>query len=114
MQNEIDTLLRRWAELAPDECRIVDDQGIAILLGNGELSPYLDYSDVTDLFVIQGAVQEAIEARGWEWKLESIGGRATGYVSHGDTQRHERAQNPAAALLTAYLSAIEAQNADAR
>ena len=132
MQNELETLLRRWSELEPDRC-IIDSRGFIHFpsLEAGDTNPSMSVWDAEYtldrmtllnpnecrlfLAIAQGAIQEAIEARGWEWTT----GRTTNFLNQMFVWANVMgvvgiADTPAAALLTAYLSALEAQNADAR
>jgi len=74
-------LLVRWAQLAPNDPK------------SGDLLT---------------AVIEAIEARGWTWAMNGRADGCIGYVYTGDNfQRY--ADTPAAALLAAYVAALEAE-----
>lgn len=60
------------------------------------------------MMVLQCAVQEAIEARGWYWGINNLAGPcATVYAGTGIVKQ-QPADTPAEALLSAYLQAIEA------
>lgn len=114
----MEELLKRWAELEPARCRIELLESVWCC----GMDRFLIGAEIDAVFV-QCAVQEAIEARGLFW---SVGQRRSGktwlvhYValvaddpaelrtklSHGGIS-----DTPAAALLTAYIAALEALNA---
>lgn len=120
------TLLARWAELEPERCTFIEaHKGIHNDLYNfprldwsvdiKDLGPEGHFSDPDkncDLACIQGAVQEAIQARGWSWDMRhnqygGVGFEAT--VWDMGPEYHCIGQSPAAALLSAYLKALEAE-----
>jgi hypothetical protein len=114
-------LLERWAKLEPTRCE-------GVYRGEGVFSVYVHlgreervYRIVHDLVEsanaanswLQAAVQEAIEARGWEWRLSRIVGMYRALVDPMRESLHDHpgyhAGTPAEALLSAYLTALEAQ-----
>lgn len=107
-------LLQRWAQLEPDRCEIL--KGIVVILRDREplcAGEEYAYSDSSFADTIQGAVQEAIEARGWDWKISSHrpGGILWAYLATIIEEDGERDPNlngsPSKSLLGAYLKAIE-------
>ena len=61
--------------------------------------------------IILAAVIEAIEARGWDWTVEhctTCGYPYTAWLAHTKPGQDSGRDSPAAALLAAYLSALEA------
>lgn len=111
MQNELESLLRRWTELEPEWCKIDPTHGLCVAAGETWApTRWMDYSD----YIVQGAAQQAIEARGWEWQVA----RTTNFLDQMFVWANVMgvagiADTPAAAILTAYLSALEAPDIDA-
>lgn len=103
--NELEALLRRWAELEPGRCRLdtaTNDLGV-MLRDNWKKG--LTFMGEPDPERIQGAVQEAIEARGWHWTIQ---GKIQKTYAHIDNiGGGAYADSPAAALLKAYLAAVK-------
>lgn len=122
--NELTELLQRWASVAPDECVSQDNGDFTVkIYGNLNIDP----SDIDKWleWEIQGAVQQAIEARGWDWQLfkgtyegnhkhedgtvfwEGVVtvGKMDAFKFLGDVQS---IYSPAHALLAAYVQALEA------
>lgn len=107
-------LLERWAKVEPERCR--PPEGLApfpAVLYAGEFWPVgNDAAPFTG--TVQAAVQEAIEARGLPWQLNHgftddyeatiWTDAAVGVEGHGYTEA-----SAAAALLGAYLDALEAR-----
>lgn len=101
----LETLLRRWAELEPARCRIELPESVWCC----GMDRFLIGSQI-DLVFIQCAVQEAIEARGWVWRVRGHGNYAVAWVWFNilSSDHEQTADTPAAALLSAYLQALEA------
>jgi hypothetical protein len=122
-------LLERWAKLEPTRCE-------GVYRGEGVFSVYVHlgreervYRIVHDLVEsanaanswLQAAVQEAIEARSWRWELTSPWrGDSHTYTRYwcdldASTSELDRpvigqeGESAAEALLSAYLTALEAQ-----
>lgn len=107
-------LLEKWAEIEPDPSTFNWDDSIQWIeypVEHVSLCPIVKS--------IQIHVQQAIEARGWDWKMHSVDFKdgkprtyfATalyprGEISLGSVTR--QTTSPAEALLTAYLAALEA------
>lgn len=119
----LETLLRRWAELEPERC-IAQDDGDLTLEWQGHFNvdacSLRNGLDPWDTALVQGAVQEAIEARGWIWDLGTAPPRRGGnypdcmhaagvFRVRGDMDHNACGPTPAAAILSAYLQALEAQ-----
>lgn len=112
-------LLKKWAELEPAWCH-VDGERASVMTDVG--TP-LERPRFTAQFHrlgqyephILAAVIEAIEARGWWWKLHRYGTwphLVRGHVGPDPLSAVPRlgeGPTPAAALLTAYLAALEAE-----
>ena len=65
-------LLRQWAELEPDRC---ERMGLEYLLTVRDHGFHVWPNDApVNQAALQYAVQEAIRARGWDWRLEGYGG----------------------------------------
>lgn len=128
----MEKLLKRWSELEPKACNHTP--------GGSQVDhvwflPGVDWGfdepgeDLTDLPSIQGAVQLAIEARGWYWSLPNAIERGWGETwsihsqdklyravviygygqfNYECKQEGESPENPAEALLSAYIAALEA------
>lgn len=112
----LEALLRRWAELEPLVVYLQTD-------GHGRLlcvhidNEWFVYDDCAFRMrmVLQCAAQEAIEARSWSWDLDAC------YMDNEEKRMYgatvyvvgdfceSREYTPAAALLSAYLQALEAQ-----
>jgi hypothetical protein len=111
-------LLRMWAKLEPERCEHWTGipvetftaplgTGHQVLLAADEGSP----SSPLRLAIIQAAVQEAIEARGWKWLISHA--QAGHYEAQAGPRSLEpaySASTPGEALLSAYLAALEAQS----
>ena len=106
----MEELLKRWAESAPDECKVRDMFGVDrwSLVGMGA-----NYESPFEGTVILATMQ-AIEARGFTWQLqrpsiESMGPyRANIYWQDGATQTLVgKGKSPAYALLSAYIKALD-------
>jgi hypothetical protein len=119
-------LLERWAALEPERVKRRWDGCLGVAYDDGGLvleerpgtygSP--EFHKFAGIYV-QAAVQEAIEARGWNWEAARKGKwpdgawMHTGHVWHPFSARPDEfgysRQSPAEALLSAYLTAVEAQ-----
>lgn len=106
-------LLKRWAELEPERCKhevLAGNNWISVWLNEWTIvysdSPFASIGENGQEMRIQWAVQEAITSRGWplglEWDGEWLAKVKNNLCSHDDLN------NPAAALLGAYLKALEA------
>lgn len=116
-------LLKRWAKLEPNRCANVHRHpGIYLVSGSYEIGRNVWASKVSlsDAGHVLAAVIEAIEAHEWEWSLWGDGHEIEAsvvrpvYVDE-ETLRRERHDTglltdtaPPAALLSAYLAALEA------
>lgn len=108
---DLDTgFLERWAELEPERCKAFPRHATVQVKGKWNPAEFTG--------TILAAVIEAIEARGWEWTLWSDGREreATVHIQDDDPKQPRRnhgtdltTDQPAAALLTAYLAALEAE-----
>ena len=113
----LEALLRRWAELEPERCILTGYepyQGYSVRVkGAMQMADLLHAGD----YVVQGATQEAIERRGWMWSLDSqymdsgvpLGLCSAIVCDEDDINEHATSDTPAAALLSAYVQALEAQ-----
>lgn len=124
-------LLERWSRLEPERCMsgpptthicVVVQVGDIDIFHDGAHTVMLDRPSAKQRALLLAAVIEAIEARGWDYRLSSstpqpgmthaivwTGASRPGtrtyrpsHDAHGDT--------PAAALLGAYLAALEAES----
>jgi hypothetical protein len=119
-------LLKKWRELAASECALTLDlkrkQVFNITVAGREFNvTILDgdvYMPTATLPLLQAAVQEAIEARAWHWQTfyfpEATGDKHRAAVDGFNTPTYEplkefAAPSAAEALLSAYLTALEAQ-----
>ena len=116
--------LRRWSELEPERCKqtsphdteVCFDYQVAVAS-----DMFFDVSSVSDPIapsVIQSAVQSAIEARGWWFSLKApLAGVRPDYRAIVSSRERlvspcdAEASNPAEALLSAYIKALEAERA---
>lgn len=104
-------LLKQWSELEPERCEYQEETEYYHVMRNGRwtkatIIATLDYDR------IQGAVQEAIDDHDWVAGLTGYGGRYLGTCSDANADRkgrHEH-ESAAAALLSAYLKALEAKS----
>lgn len=110
----IELLVKQWAEIAPGTCQAVTPPALTgtfrvkilpdllcwhwIEFTDGELS-------LRDIAVLQFAVQQAIVARGMYFELRYWPPRRKYRAEVGNSQG-EWFDNPAAALLSAYLKAL--------
>jgi hypothetical protein len=115
-------LLERWARLeSEDRVTAVDANGelIFTLAGHQYTIPVGDLeSDPAAHAVLRAAVEEAITARGWGWELR-YGMRPSKRPALATILRYRDGipsgqstclgEPPAEALLSAYLTAVEAQ-----
>ena len=110
-------LLERWAEMEPERCTKVEliNDGYGRFVRFGK---YVDMPPEWTTSIVQGDVQQAIEARGWDWKMHSVDFRdgkprtcfATALYPRGEMSLRSitrQATSPTEALLTAYLAALE-------
>ena len=109
--SNLETLLREWAAIEPERCEWNSDGQERFAVAVADV--WFPVTEFTDAFVkipvVQYAIQEAIEARGWSWcsgyKVTKIYdlehyGRVMGKETEGTT--------PAEALLAAYIQALKA------
>jgi hypothetical protein len=130
MQNDLETMFRRWAELEPDRCEfnpaarkqdkrevwqyVIDAFGVTHWIFPGDFDE--DFDEFPEIpSVLEYATREAIEARGWSWIIESSTsapkyGAALDEMGNASLE-WKNADTSAEALLSAYLSALESQNA---
>ncbi len=107
---ELAELLQQWTRLESKKCDFKDQ--ILFLFGT-EFQyrlPLKKGPTFSDLALIEAVVREAIIARGWRIRGSINANGAVFYVLAGDAilsdAEHEQ---PAIALLKAYLAALEAQ-----
>lgn len=96
---EVSELLERWAQVESERC----ETGGFVRVGE-------DWYGFGSPGVVLAAVIEAIEARGFGWAVVRGNGveGVTAMVEGGSVHRTRIAPTPAAALLSAYLAAMEA------
>jgi hypothetical protein len=110
-------LLERWAKAEPERCQPPQWSGGARVSlgptnGFGPQHPVGRQDDPVGLALLQAAAQEAIEARGWMGVIGfggSKGADARVVTSNDDDGTDAHGSTPAEALLSAYLTALEAQ-----
>lgn len=101
-------LLHDWSNVEPDRVVLTIGSTIAVRVKGNAFG-------VSVPGVVLAAVIEAIEARGWWWKLHRYGTwphLVRGHVGPDPLSAVPRlgeGPTPAAALLTAYLAALEAE-----
>ena len=101
-------LLSKWAELAPDECKVKDLFGVDrwSLMGMGA-----NYESPFEGTVILSTIQ-AIESRGWRIRISSLRNERAGFYgcivtdSEQKTLGGSRDDRPAYAALEAYIQAL--------
>jgi hypothetical protein len=117
-------LLKKWAEIEPERCRYRTYGDEFLVSVRGDFLP-LEYAELSaDLpreVIVQAAVQEAIEARGWRWMLRGTDLLPDTPITHSATVygeldgskvgRQEMSQEfgdaAAKAILAAYLTALK-------
>lgn len=103
---ELTSLLRQLSTISPNECRMNDCGEWQIL--DTETGYWLHLYDAGEIdpFRVMGLVIRRIEARGWVWSMKRVytGECAVIVRSKGFAGKI----NPAAALLSAYIVALEA------
>jgi hypothetical protein len=107
--SEVKQLLQKWAELEPDACENLYGQTIRLHLSDDSshgIYPLVDDLKIADLALVQWAVQEAIVARGWRFEFRGFSSGLGFQVELRGAPARDT--NPAAALLKAYLKALEA------
>jgi hypothetical protein len=111
-------LLERWAKLEPERIGERDHNGVyLVLFAGGLIGAWAEAIDVPfnralGLAKLQAAVQEAIEARGWMGAVGFGGARGADAMvlkTEGADGADANGSTPAEALLSAYLTALEAQ-----
>ena len=112
--NTMEELLKKWAELEPERCEIRDDKAW-IERGVDNLSVWMDdrFTD-KEKDIILGAVIEAVQASGWDWRIARVKPDAwfasvyttTSYEPEIDAKSNH---SPTHALLASYLDALYAQ-----
>jgi hypothetical protein len=117
-------LLPLWAELAPDECTYGNDPNCSTDVDRPYYQVYrydrltwvgprnADYREGFYTDVIQGAVQQAIEARGWDWTINSAHYTIYSYgayVHRANGREYGEGTDPAIALLEAYVKALQSE-----
>jgi hypothetical protein len=121
--NTMRELLARWAELEPERCKHiktglqanrVEWEEFYISDGDQELLTHSDMHNISctsngALMWIQWAVQQAIVARGWYFQVRYVPINKKFLASVGFTY-DQIGDNPAEAILSAYLKEIEAQS----
>lgn len=105
-------LLERWAKLEPNRLR-VSAVGAHLRQPDAWVVhwPVLTADPVNEPIILMGVI-DAIEARGWSWNLFGMApwrDIRRNYEAKVDGRAARRADRPAAALLAAYLAALEAE-----
>lgn len=104
-------LLERWAKLEPERCQVGEYYAHFSLDGFQFRLWHNDVLTPRRSATLLAAVIEAIEARGWDWNLMSMlpwNATARRYMATV-TYHVKEADSDVAALLTAYLAALEAE-----
>lgn len=105
----MEKLLREWAVLAPNEITISENKFVLTTWEDITQDMSLVGISRFKLAIIQAAVQEAIEARGWQYEQRAYGsGKVSLVYVRGYTKliKHEFS-NMAESLLAAYVEALE-------
>lgn len=109
-------LLEKWAELEPLRCKPHNGFNCKLLMGSTWLPVHYDADLVTEQPVILWSTIAAIVARSWEFDLENYGTNSDKFIANvfaikppirSQYLAEDRA-NPAEALLSAYIQALEA------
>ena len=104
--------LKRWAELESDRCSI-DEQGRAwIETEYANFTTYIDEVLEQNQMLILGATMQAIETRGWDWRIAYVKPdvwfasvyTTPSYKPEIDAKSED---SSAHALLSAYIRALE-------
>lgn len=115
MSNQITDLLHAWASLAKQECKYENDTWFVWRWGTWRRVTLIGRLDEDR---IQGALQEAIEKRGWLWTVFTLHVREDygAYIDipHEDPDLDDLAgdwdcPSPAHALLSAYVQVLKQQ-----
>jgi hypothetical protein len=116
--NDLHALLKRWAELEPEMCRWKGDATIHLARFAHVVYPECAAVSNIERAIIQAAVQEAAEARGWLWSVSfDPGANGSPYFTmiQRPVTRHglmyTSPDAPAAGLLDCYVRALEAEAA---
>ncbi len=113
----IEALLRRWEELEPKACSARKPPLYSFFVGHPEAEVWAA-GDWDCLSLIQGAVQQAIKARGWHYQLlqsELLNNTDMWAMVYTDFQAEpfeadsDSPDDEAFVLLSAYIMALEAQ-----
>lgn len=107
----MEELLKRWAAVEPGRCiDHINNEALFLVRRSGDWQIAVMEGRINP-DKIQGATQEAIEARRWSWAAGFRAEGGGGMVYWGRVMGYEEtAHKPAAALLTAYIAALEALN----
>lgn len=102
-------LFERWNAYEPNRCRFVPFAAMVKLGGiEREIAHSVTLLPVEHALLL-AAVIEAIEARGLLWSLRNYDGHTGKHMLAGVEDSVRIADSPAAALLGAYLAALEAE-----
>lgn len=109
---DMQVLLEQWAKLEPDRCRDASESPVRhdkeVSMGQDWWQVW-DCTEVIEKATVQGATQEAIEARGWHYEQRWYGLERVALVyptGVGRLGRHE-SSHIAQSLLAAYLQALK-------
>jgi len=107
-------LLEKWAELESDECYLNCSEDTIYVIDGMQVDVCSNFGKY-ELAIIQYAIQQAMEARGWDWSVlynPKKRYRANTFYQPGldgwCIGLHDSC--PAEALLSAYLQALESVN----
>lgn len=105
-------LLERWAAMEPERCRPCEsgEDEVEVSIKKGEWCQIILEDIITlDLMWVQWATQQAIISRGWRFNLECypVTAICEGVVFLDLFHVRRPGGDPATALLTAYLAALE-------
>jgi len=95
MESTLESQLKRWSEVAPQQCRAA---------GDGYKVKLLDWQPVTDENA-QVIVQQAIQRQKMTWTLSYL--LRGHYGANVDNKIYRYTSFPALSLLSAYLGVIE-------
>lgn len=106
-------LLERWAQKKSTRCWVHPKKPHARVLLDGRWHLVEDDPAPRQLAIVVAAVVEAIEARGWHWSLQrgefEKPFTGPGYCAMVRQHVESSQDTPAAALLSAYLAAVEGE-----
>lgn len=101
-------LLERWAELEPERCQLAGNFACVVLIQHVWRRVRYDANIVDDRPRVLWAVIEAATARDWYFDISYLPGPKQFHADVVLTLHRGKTTDPAEALLSAYIKALEA------